>query len=207
MPEMQFTADRSTLGWGEDILYLSFENWSAGIYPQSPVTHRSCLTSEAIGAKLSAYATLTADLGACVKRAAEREIEQGQYRGPLHGNSLRRKRPARRKGYSTSWGRGRSRIRSSATTRSDQERFSRRSDPDTARLEVEWPVGWAYRSLRSITEPEEPWIRVAELGSSSGSGASPRRTRSLCGSGTENWARCVPRRSVACRGCGRTYAG
>jgi len=74
---------------GEDILYLSVRELSQRIRSRkvSPVelTESYLQRSDAIGAKLNAYATLTRDLALREARQAEREIRAGKYRGPLHG--------------------------------------------------------------------------------------------------------------------------
>jgi aspartyl-tRNA(Asn)/glutamyl-tRNA(Gln) amidotransferase subunit A len=60
--------------------------------------------SERIGGKLNAYATITRDLALQQARAAEREIADGHYRGPLHGIPYAPKDLVAVQGYPTTWG-------------------------------------------------------------------------------------------------------
>jgi len=92
----------------EDILYLSVRELGERIKSRklSPVelTESYLARSERLGARLNAYATLTRDLALNEARAAEREIQAGKYRGPLHGIPYAAKDLLAVKGYPTAWG-------------------------------------------------------------------------------------------------------
>ena len=59
---------------------------------------------ESIGSRLNCLVTLTEDLALEQARAAEAEILQGRYRGPLHGIPWGAKDLLATKGYRTTWG-------------------------------------------------------------------------------------------------------
>src|SRR5258708_24981466 len=92
----------------EDVLYLSVNELAARIRSRklSPVdlTESYLSRSEKIGTRLNAYATLTRELALRQARQAEREINAGKYRGPLHGIPYAAKDLLAVRGYPTSWG-------------------------------------------------------------------------------------------------------
>src|SRR5262249_28674538 len=89
----------------EEILYLPVRELARRIQARtiSPVElTRSYLDrSEKLGPKLNAYATLTPELALRQAQAAEREIAEGHYRGPLHGIPYAAKDVLAVKGYPT----------------------------------------------------------------------------------------------------------
>jgi aspartyl-tRNA(Asn)/glutamyl-tRNA(Gln) amidotransferase subunit A len=93
---------------GDDILFLSVSELGARVHSRkiSPVElaegyldriHRHA-------SKLNAFATVTADLAIEQARAAEREINKGHYRGPLHGIPYGAKDLLATAGIRTTWG-------------------------------------------------------------------------------------------------------
>ncbi|QNI30285.1 amidase [Alloacidobacterium dinghuense] len=60
--------------------------------------------SRTIGARLNAFATLTADLALSQAKQADAEIKAGKHRGPLHGVPYAVKDLVTVKGYPTTWG-------------------------------------------------------------------------------------------------------
>ena len=74
---------------GESVLYESVSELAKRIESKklSPVelTESYLARSEKLGPKLNAYARLTPDLALEQAHAAEKEIQRGHYRGPLHG--------------------------------------------------------------------------------------------------------------------------
>jgi aspartyl-tRNA(Asn)/glutamyl-tRNA(Gln) amidotransferase subunit A len=93
---------------GDDILFLSVSELGARIHSRkiSPVElaegyldriHRHA-------SKLNAFATVTADVAIEQARAAEREINKGHYRGPLHGIPYGAKDLLATAGIRTTWG-------------------------------------------------------------------------------------------------------
>src|SRR5262249_1646422 len=73
----------------EDILFLPVSELSAQIRARklSPVELTSSYVERIrkLGPRFNAYATLTADLAMEQAHAAQKEINAGKYRGPLHG--------------------------------------------------------------------------------------------------------------------------
>jgi aspartyl-tRNA(Asn)/glutamyl-tRNA(Gln) amidotransferase subunit A len=92
----------------EEILYLPVRELGNRICRRelSPVElAQSYLErSQKIGSKLNAYITLTPELALRQAHAAEQEIAQGHYRGPLHGVPYAAKDLVAVKGYPTTWG-------------------------------------------------------------------------------------------------------
>lgn len=93
---------------GEDVLYQPVTELSKLVRSRkvSPVElTRACLSRiEALNPKLSAFATVTADLALEQARQAEREIAAGRDRGPLHGIPYGAKDLVATKGIRTTWG-------------------------------------------------------------------------------------------------------
>ncbi|HMI32055.1 MAG TPA: amidase [Candidatus Limnocylindrales bacterium] len=93
---------------GDDILYLSVSELGTRIRSRkvSPVelTESYLDRIRRHASKLNAFATVTADLAIEQARAAEREINQGHYRGPLHGIPYGAKDLLATAGIKTTWG-------------------------------------------------------------------------------------------------------
>src|SRR3989454_4303544 len=94
--------------FGDDILYASVRdlgNWLR-FKRLSPVelTESYLERLEALGPKLGAVVTITRELALEEARAAEKEIRQGKYRGPLHGIPYGAKDLLATKGIPTTWG-------------------------------------------------------------------------------------------------------
>ncbi len=100
MPEPQPIAD--------DILYLSVRELAALVRAQkvSPVALAEAYVQrlEKLGPKLNAVVLITRDLALQQARAAEKEIQAGKYRGPLHGIPFGVKDLLATAGLPTSWG-------------------------------------------------------------------------------------------------------
>ena len=92
----------------EEIYYLSLTELAKRIESKklSPVelTQLYLDRSEKLGPRLSAYARLTPDLALSQAKAAEKEIQRGHYRGPLHGIPYAAKDLLAVKGVRTTWG-------------------------------------------------------------------------------------------------------
>ena len=92
----------------DDVLYKPVTELSKMVRARkvSPVElTRACLARvEALNPKLSAFATVTADLALDQARQAEREIASGKDRGPLHGIPYGAKDLVATKGIRTTWG-------------------------------------------------------------------------------------------------------
>src|SRR6201998_2088676 len=92
----------------EQVLYLSVGELAKKVQTKqiSPVelTESYLARSEALGPKLNAYALLTPDLALEQAHAAEKDIQRGHYRGPLHGIPYAAKDLLAVKGIPTTWG-------------------------------------------------------------------------------------------------------
>src|SRR6202140_1484302 len=93
---------------GEEIFYLSVSELAKRIESKklSPVelTQAYLDRSQKIGPRLNAYARLTPELALEQAKAAEKEIQRGHYRGPLHGIPYAAKDLLAVKGLPTTWG-------------------------------------------------------------------------------------------------------
>jgi aspartyl-tRNA(Asn)/glutamyl-tRNA(Gln) amidotransferase subunit A len=92
----------------EDTLFLSVRELGEAIRTRkiSPVelTEAYLTRLETIGPRLGAVVTVTRDLAMEQARAAEKEINSGHYRGPLHGIPYGAKDAFSAKGIPTTWG-------------------------------------------------------------------------------------------------------
>src|SRR5258708_3514487 len=92
----------------EQVLYLSVGELAKKIQSKqiSPVelTESYLARSQALGPKLNAYAKLTPDLALEQAHAAEKDIQRGHYRGPLHGIPYAAKDLLAVKGIPATWG-------------------------------------------------------------------------------------------------------
>jgi len=74
---------------GEEIFYLSVTELAKRIESKklSPVdlTQIYLDRSQKLGSRYNAYALLTPEIAIEQAKAAEKEIQRGHYRGPLHG--------------------------------------------------------------------------------------------------------------------------
>src|SRR5256885_17241146 len=93
---------------GEEIVYLSVSELSKRIESKklSPVdlTKAYLDRSEKLGPRFNAYAMLTPEIALEQAKAAEKEIQRGHYRGPLHGIPYAAKDLLAVKGVPTTWG-------------------------------------------------------------------------------------------------------
>src|ERR1700674_3440858 len=92
----------------EEIHYLPLMELARRIEAKtlSPVelTQAYLNRSEKLGPRFNAYARLTPELALSQAKAAEKEIQQGHYRGPLHGIPYAAKDLLAVKGVPTTWG-------------------------------------------------------------------------------------------------------
>ena len=93
---------------GEEVLYLSVRELGERIRSRqlSPVelTQAYLSRDKEYGRLLNAFAMVLADLALQQAKQAEAEIQQGHYRGPLHGIPYAAKDLLAVKGYPTTWG-------------------------------------------------------------------------------------------------------
>src|SRR5260370_11817469 len=93
---------------GEEIVYLSVSELAKRIESKklSPVdlTQAYLDRSQKFGPRFNAYARLTPEIALEQAKAAEKEIQRGHYRGPLHGIPYAAKDLLAVKGLPTTWG-------------------------------------------------------------------------------------------------------
>src|SRR5436190_9280177 len=93
---------------GEEIVYLSVSEIAKRIEAKklSPVelTQIYLDRSQKLGPRFNAYARLTPEIALEQAKAAEKEIQRGHYRGPLHGIPYAAKDLLAVKGLPTTWG-------------------------------------------------------------------------------------------------------
>src|ERR1700686_4323101 len=93
---------------GDEIVYLSVSELAKRIESKklSPVdlTQAYLDRSQKLGPRFNAYARLTPEIALEQARAAEKEIQRGHYRGPLHGIPYAAKDLLSVKGLPTTWG-------------------------------------------------------------------------------------------------------
>ncbi len=93
---------------GEEIFYLSVSELAKRIESKklSPVELAQAYLdrSQKLGPRFNAYARLTPEIALEQAKAAEKEIQRGHYRGPLHGIPYAAKDLLAVKGLPTTWG-------------------------------------------------------------------------------------------------------
>jgi aspartyl-tRNA(Asn)/glutamyl-tRNA(Gln) amidotransferase subunit A len=147
--------------------------------------------SQAVGPKLNAYARLTPDLALDQAHAAEKEIQHGHYRGPLHGIPYAAKDLLAVKGIPTTWG---------AKPFADQVFDYNATIIDhlhnvgavllgkAAMIELAGGMGYMYASASLQGETKNPWNPSCwTCGSSSGSAAIVAAGLAGFAIGTETW--------------------
>jgi aspartyl-tRNA(Asn)/glutamyl-tRNA(Gln) amidotransferase subunit A len=180
---------------GESVLYESVSELAKRIESKqlSPVelTESYLARSEKLGPKLNAYARLTPDLALEQAHAAEKEIQRGHYRGPLHGIPYAAKDLLAVKGIPTTWG---------AKPYADQvfdynatviEHLNHSGAillGKAAMIELAGGMDYMYASASLQGEAKNPWDTSCwTCGSSSGSGAIVAAGLAGFAIGTETW--------------------
>jgi aspartyl-tRNA(Asn)/glutamyl-tRNA(Gln) amidotransferase subunit A len=180
---------------GASVLYQSVGELAKKIEAKqiSPVelTESYLERSEKLGPKLNAYALLTPKVAMEQAQAAEKEIQQGHYRGPLHGIPYAAKDLLAVKGIPTTWG---------AKPYSDQvfdynatviEHLHHAGAVmigKASMIELAGGMGYMYASASLQGEGKNPWDTSCwTCGSSSGSGAIVAAGLAAFAIGTETW--------------------
>ena len=183
----------------EQVLYSSISELSKRIQSKqlSPVelTESYLARSEALGPKLNAYARLTPDLALDQAHAAEKDIQRGHYRGPLHGIPYAAKDLLSVKGIPTTWG---------AKPFADQVFDYNATVIDhlhnvgavllgkAAMIELAGGMGYMFASASLQGETKNPWDQTCwTCGSSSGSVAIVAAGLAGFAIGTETWGSIV----------------
>ena len=183
----------------ESVLYLSVGELSKKIQSKqiSPVelTESYLARSEALGPKLNAYARLTPDLALEQAHAAEKEIQRGHYRGPLHGIPYAAKDLLTVKGIPTTWGAkpfADQVFDYSATVIEHLHNVGAILIGKAAMIELAGGMGYMYASASLQGETKNPWDKSCwTCGSSSGSGAIVAGALAGFAIGTETWGSIV----------------
>src|SRR2546427_8740479 len=164
---------------GEEIFYLSVSELAKRIESKklSPVnlTQAYLDRSQKLGPRFNAYALLTPEMALEQAKAAEKEIQRGHYRGPLHGIPYAAKDLLAVKGVPTTWG---------AKPFADQVFDYNATVIDHLRgvgavmlgkasmIELAGGMGYRFASASLQGEAKNPWDPTCwTCGSSSGSGA------------------------------------
>jgi aspartyl-tRNA(Asn)/glutamyl-tRNA(Gln) amidotransferase subunit A len=179
----------------EAVLYSSVGELAKQIQAKqlSPVelTERYLQRSEKFGPRLNAYARLMRAEALDQAQAAEKEIQRGHYRGPLHGIPYAAKDLLAVKGVPTTWG---------AKPFADQVFDYNATVIDhlknvgaillgkAAMIELAGGFGYTYASASLQGETRNPWDTACwTCGSSSGSGAIVAAGLAAFAIGTETW--------------------
>src|ERR1700739_4633852 len=179
----------------EQVLYLSVAELAKKVQTKqiSPVelTESYLARSEALGPKLNAYALLTPDLALEQAHAAEKDIQRGHYRGPLHGIPYAAKDLLAVKGIPTTWGAkpfADQVLDCNATVIEHLHNVGAILLGKDAMIELAGGMGYAYASASLQDEAKNPWdTKCWTCGSSSGSGAIVAAGLAGFSIGAEKW--------------------
>jgi len=179
----------------EEILYLPISELAKRIESKklSPVelTKAYLDRSEKLDPKLNAYAKLLPDIALEQAQAAEKEIQRGHYRGPLHGIPYAAKDLLAVKGITCTWG-----AKPYANQFFDYDarvvehlnRVGAVLLGKAAMIELAGGMGYRFASASLQGVSRNPWNTTCwTCGSSSGSGAIVGAALAAFAIGTETW--------------------
>src|SRR5712691_5151444 len=180
---------------GEEIVYLSVSELARRIEAKklSPVdlTQAYLDRSQEFGPRYNAYASLTPELALAQAKAAEKEIQRGHYRGPLHGIPYAAKDLLAVKGLPTTWGAkpfANQVFDYNATVIEHLKRVGAVMIGKAAMIELAGGMGYRFASASLQGETKNPWDTSCwTCGSSSGSGAIVAAGLAAFAIGTETW--------------------
>jgi aspartyl-tRNA(Asn)/glutamyl-tRNA(Gln) amidotransferase subunit A len=180
---------------GEEIFYLSVSDLAKRIETKklSPVelTRAYLDRSEKFGPRFNAYARLTPEIALEQAKAAEKEIQHGHYRGPLHGIPYAAKDLLAVKGLPTTWGAkpyANQVFDHDATVIEHLNRVGAVMLGKAAMIELAGGMGYRFASASLQGEAKNPWDTTCwTCGSSSGSGAIVAAGLAAFAIGTETW--------------------
>src|ERR1700726_1052369 len=184
---------------GEEIVYLSVSELAKRIEAKklSPVdlTQAYLDRSQKFGPRFNAYALLTPELALSQAKAAEKEIQRGHYRGPLHGIPYAAKDLLSVKGVPTTWGAkpfANQVFDYNATVIEHLNHSGAILIGKAAMIELAGGMGYMYASASLQGETKNPWDTSCwTCGSSSGSGAIVAAALAGFAIGTETWGSIV----------------
>src|SRR5713101_6537125 len=179
----------------DEILFLTASELAKRIQSKalSPVdlTKAYLDRSEKFGPKLNAYARLTPEIGLAEAEAADKEIQRGHYRGPLHGIPYAAKDLLSVKGLPTTWGAKpyeNQVFNYDATVIEHLNRVGAVMIGKAAMIELAGGMGYRFASASLQGEAKNPWNNKCwTCGSSSGSGAIVAAGLAAFAIGTETW--------------------
>ena len=184
---------------GEEIFYLSVTELAKRIESKklSPVelTQLYLDRSQKFGPRFNAYARLNPDSALEQAKAAEKEIQHGHYRGPLHGIPYAAKDLLAVKGQPTTWGAkpyANQIFDYDATVIEHLHRVGAVLLGKAAMIELAGGMGYRFASASLQGEAKNPWDTSCwTCGSSSGSGAIVAAGLAAFAIGTETWGSIV----------------
>lgn len=151
--------------------------------------------SEKFGLRFNAYARLTPDLALEQAKAAEKEIQRGHYRGPLHGMPYAAKDLLAVDGIPATWGAkpyADQVFDYNATVIDHLHRVGAILIGKASMIELAGGMGYRFASASLQGEAKNPWNTACwTCGSSSGSGAIVAAGLAAFAIGTETWGSIV----------------
>src|SRR3989475_3449909 len=164
---------------GEELLYLTVSELARRIESKklSPLelTQAYLDRSQKLGPRFNAYARLTPEIALTQAKAAEKEIQRGHYRGPLHGIPYAVKDLLSVKGLPTTWGAkpyANQAFNYNSTLIDHLNRVGAVMIGKAAMIELAGGMGYRFASASLQGEAKNPWDPTCwTCGSSSGSGA------------------------------------
>ena len=179
----------------EEIFYLPLSELAKRIETKklSPVdlTHLYLDRSTKLGPRLNAYAQLTPELALDQAKAAEKEIQHGHYRGPLHGIPYAAKDLLAVKGVPTTWGAkpfAGQIFPYDATVIEHLNRVGAILIGKASMIELAGGMGYRFASASLQGAAANPWdTKCWTCGSSSGSGAIVAAGLAVFAIGSETW--------------------
>lgn len=147
--------------------------------------------SEKLGPRFNAYARLTPEVALEQAKAAEKEIQRGHYRGPLHGIPYAAKDLLAVQGIPTTWGAkpyASQVFDYDATVIDHLHRVGAILIGKASMIELAGGMGYRFASASLQGEAKNPWNTGCwTCGSSSGSGAIVAAGLAAFAIGTETW--------------------
>ncbi|HEV7910675.1 MAG TPA: amidase, partial [Methylocella sp.] len=179
----------------EEIFYLPLSELAKRIETKklSPVelTRIYLDRSTKLGPRFNAYAHLTPEIALAQAEAAEKEIQHGHYRGPLHGIPYAAKDLLAVKGVPTTWGAkpyADQVFQYDATVIEHLNRVGAILIGKAAMIELAGGMGYRFASASLQGAAKNPWdMKCWTCGSSSGSGAIVAAGLAAFAIGTETW--------------------
>ena len=180
---------------GEEIFFLSVSELGKRIESKklSPVelTELYLDRSQKFGPRFNAYATLTPEIAREQAKAAEKDIQRGHYRGPLHGIPYAAKDLLAVKGVPTTWGAkpfANQVFENNATIIDHLKNVGAVMIGKAAMIELAGGMGYRFASASLQGETKNPWDSDCwTCGSSSGCGAIVAAGLAGFAIGTETW--------------------